>query len=169
MQKQPYGKNSESRFLIGTAVLVAFVGIPSFISLLKEPSSSAILSSRVEHVESTGVRVPASVGERVVDATTVGSTAMTAYLDCNDLEPKIVTDANQIRLITSNCGKAADVEVTNSTNGYTASVFNQERGFTTDYLDLSSGNNEMVIKSKDKTLKFVVSKRLPASAANQNE
>jgi hypothetical protein len=39
--------------------------------------------------------------------------------------------------------------VTNKTNGYTASVFNRENSFTTDYISLSAGKNYIEINYKD--------------------
>lgn len=39
--------------------------------------------------------------------------------------------------------------ITNKTNGYTASIFNRENSFTTDYISLSAGKNFIEINYKD--------------------
>jgi hypothetical protein len=53
----------------------------------------------------------------------------------------------QVR-VTGNCLK--DVKsITNNNNGYTANIFKIEKGFTTDYLGLEVGTNQLKIEWQD--------------------
>jgi hypothetical protein len=42
-----------------------------------------------------------------------------------------------------------DISITNHTNGFTASVIFLKKGFTTDFIDLNEGENQLEIQAKD--------------------
>jgi hypothetical protein len=70
----------------------------------------------------------------------------TRHLDCQNISDLYVKNLS-LRL-EGNCAYELG-SVTNKTNGYTASVFNRDKAFTTDYISLSEGKNLIEITYKD--------------------
>lgn len=76
-------------------------------------------------------------------------------------------DANSFRLLGKNCRIEA---LTNKTNGFTASFFNgNENKWSTDFIYLSEGQNELYLEFFDKSGKLnsktvTIQGRMPASA-----
>lgn len=133
-------KNMFFRQVIILALLVSLVGVIHFWNLPNNLSSSAL------------DREPASVtpimnmiglnDQEVVKVVDVE----TRQLDCQNISDLYVKNLS-LRLE----GKCAYQlgSIINKTNGYTASVFNREKAFTTDYISLSEGKNLIEISYKD--------------------
>jgi hypothetical protein len=99
--------------------------------ITREPSSVEPIMSMIGFEE--------SVVEKVVDVET-------RELDCQKLSDLYVK--NLALRLEGKCAYQLD-SVVNKTNGYTASVFNREKSFTTDYISLSAGKNYIEINYKD--------------------
>jgi hypothetical protein len=114
------------------ALLISFVGLIHIWDLPKnlfsvssdrEPSSIEPVMKKIGNMDSTI--------EKIVDVET-------REIDCQN-----ITDLHVKNLGLRLEGKCIyQLEnIVNKTNGYTASVFNREKSFTTDYISLSVGKN----------------------------
>ncbi|MCE3009833.1 MAG: hypothetical protein LW875_04385 [Proteobacteria bacterium] len=161
-------KNLEQQFLKVTFVFVTLLSIPTTWSIVSEPQK--------EQNQATQGRQPASVGptESATEAVKALGQNVTADLGCNYELPESI-DATHLRLVRSKCGQGAslkELEITNITNGFTASVvFLKQEKVTTDYIDLADGENLFLIKgtaADGSTFekKLTIQRRSPASTKN---
>lgn len=130
----------EAKFLSIAVVAVLTLGFFSSRGFLKAPAS--------EYLPPSG-RQPASFGG-VSDATGRRDETRleTLVWDCQDLGPEASrTSGSHIRLKSRFCdsGPVQQLSVKNLSNGYTASVFVDSKGFSTDFIDLREGENEIEI------------------------
>ena len=153
----------ESKFLTITGVLVALLGAPAFISLLKEPTKADVVL-----VNSS--RAPASVVDTNIETEPAPSsqTSLVKY-DCKSTATTSELRSNFVRFSGVPCLNTKDIEITNTTNGFSASViFTKNQKFTTDFIELKEGENNLEITTTQndgaKTSKiFKVLRRMPAS------
>lgn len=132
----------EFKFLAVTAVLVVLLGVQTFFSLVEKPEAEVF---RPVALETTASRNPASVVTSVASLQqTVGASQVFEW-DCGQTTQSIAVTGSQLRI---KGGKCQNVEVKNSTNGFTASVFQTSKEeFTTDFIDLAEGDNKIQIIS----------------------
>lgn len=157
---------NESRFLVFTLFLVVLVGAPAVYSVVKDPQAAV---ERYE--EASSDRAPASETKAIVEAPakTKGVTeSVTLNLECNVSEKSV--QGTHLRVTGDSCVKNTIKEVTvvNISNGFTASViFTKGNAFTTDFIDLKDGENNLQISTVDskgvKATRSLVVKRLPAN------
>jgi len=160
MSSQP-ASQSDSRFLTLTGTVVVTLGLPVLISLLQNAKQDVVVSPAV----ATG-RTPASE-QSVVPSTKLGVEVI--ELGCGDKEVTQSVDSSRIRIRGKDCKNQSDLSIENSTSGYLASIVEHRPGeFTTDYIDLAVGENQIHVQAKDergnllsKVLKL--SRRAPAS------
>lgn len=152
------------RFLITTILIVIALGVMDIVSFLTEP---------VHHEDKVSVvlgRGPANVVDEVV---TELPKRVTADFNCAQDYQNIEVDGSRIRLKSNSCEnfRTSDLTITNKSNGYTASIFQMKNNeFTTDFIDLKYGENQVEVKMKDaagyeKTHSLTVHRRAPASAS----
>ncbi len=158
----------ERRFLTITFCLVTLLGGPAVYSVIQEPIDLA----KDETVSSA--RQPASLskanaGEKISQK---GIRSKSVVLDFTCVNKKSIQSVagGLLRLRGSSCFKPGwkDLTVTNKTNGFTAAViFLNQKKFTTDFIDLNEGVNELKIQAKGEkgeTLTQTLNvRRLPAS------
>jgi hypothetical protein len=136
--------------IIGIVTVLMFPLIKSFgppsqnlsVSAERTPSS---VSSDANHLNSMSAEKKLDPKNQPQDSHDSKSIALT--LDCQkDFE--LVVDARFLRLKSSqvNCFKspATHVSLENQANGFTGSVIFHQKGFTTDYIELSEGANTIV-------------------------
>jgi len=161
-------KNLEQQFLKITVAFVALLSIPTAWSILAEP--------QVNLKSEPGRRNPASVVSAATSSQEVSPFAqnVTADLGCDYSLPESI-DATHLRMIRSKCTSSPslkELQITNMTNGFTASVvFLKQEKVTTDYIDLADGENLFLIKgaSVDGSTfekKVTIHRRAPASIKN---
>lgn len=143
----------EKRFLLITFTVVALVGGPTVFSIIRDPQAKTSASTVA------GNRSPASVSEETHDEdfqvrNPVQAKSISLQLPCDNLSSSHEIDGSLLRL-TGSCQdgvwKGLNVtKVINKTNGFTADVIIvPAKGFTTDFIDLASGENVIEITVKD--------------------
>jgi hypothetical protein len=173
MNKSPHKAQAEFRFLLIMLVLVALLGVPTFISLTQAPplEAQAIQLNQVNNE----TRTPASLSfdsNQIMTAPSQKSSTSLLNLDCKRKNLKKEVDSSYVRLMGSPCKNTDGLEIVNKSNGFSASViFIRGRNFTTDFIDLSEGENNLEItETQDNGTKisrnFTVFRRTPATAKN---
>jgi hypothetical protein len=149
-----------------TFCLLILLGGPTVYSVIQEP---------VGESQPTDVtRGPANVNPAVrqTKGSHKGITSRSIVLDFSCEQKNLVQDVDGtlLRLRGTSCLKDnwKDLTVTNQTNGFTASIiYLKNKGFTTDFIDLKEGVNELNIQATDEKGQSVSQKlrvrRLPAS------
>lgn len=164
-------RDKDARLLM-TFVIFIFVAVPVTSSIFESPSATKKPFTQNFLVQSD--RSPASVTDMKVAEPSPSSSGMTFEFDCN--KPSLDFSESQIRWTGKWCaGKEwTHLEIVNHTNGFTASVMPmKDLKFTTDFVDLSEGENEFSFKATlasgavvQKTIK--VFRRMPASQTEQS-
>ena len=137
----------ELKFLALTFALVVCLGAGSLVNMVKAPQVMLAKNAAV------GSRLPASVpsglpGEKPASAL---SNLDTLEWSCGDAGKNMEVNSNRLRVKGRACGKQLQgLVITNLTNGLVATVFNGERGYTTEYMDLNPGRNELKATWKNK-------------------
>jgi hypothetical protein len=174
----------EKRFLLITSFLIVLIGAPAVLSVVREPTSSKkttetgmeslTVATQASDLPVGGQRNPAAVPVRSLDTAprnAIHSRSVVMDFDCKqngDLE----VDGTLLRLKGQDFSclndKWTDVSITNHSNGFTAAVIFLKKGFTTDFIDLKEGENNLEIQAKDDkgqqvTKKFTVKRRSIAS------
>lgn len=137
----------ELKFLALTLILVSCMGVGSFISFVRSPES--VLAKH----QASKNRVPASVpGDMDLDKPASALNNLeTLEWSCGEVGKNLEVNSNRLRVKGRACGKGATgLAILNLTNGLVATVFNGERGYTTEYMDLNPGRNELKATWKDK-------------------
>lgn len=156
----------ESKILIFSLGILSLVGAPAVYSVVKMP----------EEVSSSA-RVPASAtAEAVFESSSEPRNAakaksVTMDFNCRKNTEVAETEGSHVRLRSQNCVDANEKQITivNKANGYTASVIiTRNSQFTTDFIELSEGDNQIEIQSEEKNGEKVVQylnlkRRAPAS------
>lgn len=175
--RQSAREKTESQFLLITGILVTLLGGPAFFSLVREPSPEIIKVTKQES------RSPASIDhgrsrELLSETHQSGVREMNSVvqLHCSENTPQIVAEKMQpqvqaatLRIAGVGCRKESNIAIQNKTNGFTAAViFTQENQFTTDYINLNPGDNELELVSQFKggkkvTQRLKINRRVPAS------
>lgn len=133
-----------------TLLLTIGFGAVTTLSLLDEPSRT--MGPDFISLASTAGRGPASVPDVSVTLAEQKPFISTVDLGC-DAREELKTTSEHIRLKSFNCknldSKPEGTTVKNESNGFKATVFYQDnKGFTTDYLALVKGENRILIESK---------------------
>lgn len=162
----------ESQFLSITGLLVALIGGPAFLSILKEPLAQKVVARTVD-----SSRAPASFQSEAAplfvansnEEKTQVTSLSTLKLNCEDGLIKKEVDSNFIRLKGELCQNEQEMSILNRSNGFSASLFlGKNKKFTTDFIDLKEGENLLELTSikqdGTKVLKSIhVHRRSPAS------
>jgi hypothetical protein len=163
-QRSPREK-TESQFLMITGTLVVLIGGPAFYSLMKEPVAE---TAKIVRAES---RTPASYAGKETEKAATSSadkSAAVVHINCDQKVALDEVQAAYVRLTGLPCKQVEDLKITNRTNGFTASViFKKDNLFTTDFIDLKEGENDLEVVSylgdgSKTTKKFKVNRRMPA-------
>lgn len=164
----------ESRFLMITMFLVVLIGAPAVYSVVKEPQLLLERNLAMESAQSED-RKPASVvsllipdSEEKIVKTQGITESVTLNLACDSGSEEV--KGTHVRFKGNSCAseEVKELSVVNMTNGFTASViFTKGSAFTTDFIDLKDGENNLEISTVDskgqKSTRSLVVKRLPAS------
>lgn len=172
MAKRTRQRNPEIQFLSIMAALVCLMGVPAVMSVLDEPE----LQEQVE-LASSG-RGPASIQQEMLEKSETDlrnpsmnvAKSVTVAWECNSKE-SVISEGTHLRLTGSLCQdfSLGTIQVKNQTNGYTASVImTGDKNFTTDFMELHSGENTFEISGTDQkghtvVKHFTIKKRAPAS------
>jgi hypothetical protein len=126
-----------------TFLLVLGLGLVAMMTIVSDPTA-------MKHRQ-VPERDVASVTEgefnRAPDAVK-GNSVLT--VECSE-KPDIISWTQQVRLKGHLCqddGKLSIIstQIQNTRNGYVATVFHQDREFTTDFIQLSEGENQLLVK-----------------------
>ncbi len=144
-----------------TTGLVGLMGLAVYISLVSlKPATEAQIETIATRIPAGFSAAPGSIEKLVKEHERMA----TLQLNCENTDsasPWQVT-ASLVRLSGRGCvKKGASADVVNHTNGRVATIFPlEEDGFTTDYMDLSIGENNVSIttQSEDGTQKVTAVK-----------
>lgn len=150
-------KISFLRQVIILALLIFFVGL---IHIWDLPKNLEVVAVRKEPTGDLSV-VRQQQGQRAIRELAGDAESEIRHIDCKNLTDLYV---KHLRLrIEGKCNYELSA-ITNKTNGYTASIFNRESSFTTDYISLSAGKNFIEINYKDEKNQEV-SRQIPVIVA----
>ena len=172
----------EKRFLLITSFLLILIGAPAVWSVVREPMvAGTAVALKDEAADGFSARAPASVSSSapkamataivVKNRKAIYSKSVVLNYDCKQVQSTEV-DGNLLRLkgMDDSCLNESwkDISITNNSNGFTASVIFLKKGFTTDFIDLKEGENQLEIHAKDEhglavTKKITVKRRAIAS------
>lgn len=133
-----------------TTGLVGLMGLAVYLSLTAMKPSAETLTEVLPVRNPAGFSAaPGAIEKLVQDHERMA----TLQLDCKntDTSNPWQVKASLVRLSGYGCiKKGANMDVVNHTNGRVATVFPlEEDGFTTDYMDLSVGENQVSITTQD--------------------
>lgn len=140
-------RKQEIRFLMITFALVVMTAGASFVSIMTVP----VQATRAAET----VRNPASlppVTDTQEKPSTNWSKLEALQWDCKSKSQTTTISATHLRLKGQpfcRGQKLPDMKIVNKTNGFTASVFVNEKGFLTDFINLKPGHNEILIEWTD--------------------
>lgn len=154
----------EAKYLAATAAFAVALSLFSLKGILTVPDGLLVAS--------TGERGPASLvaGASPESAGAAGELETLTW-DCRQKSEIPVVKSTHVRLKSKYCDRTTnpDVRIKNLANGYTASVFAAAKGFSTDFIDLREGLNEISIEWKNAKGESVshafTIRREPAAAA----
>ncbi len=146
MKKQ--SRNQEVKFLAGTFVFaLALLGFSS--KGILEPLEAGHSPSGNRRPAGTATGPQSAGGAAETDA----GSGQLATLDWNCAESKETPKlkGTHVRLKSKYCDKteSPSVKIINQKNGYTAAVFLAAKGFSTDFIDLDDGENQLLIEWKN--------------------
>jgi hypothetical protein len=132
----------ELKFLALTFGLVLSLGMGAILNFLKLPEQKAS-----EALSRNPASLPsASASEAVAPALTK---IESLEWSCGDQEKNIAVSSNRIRVKGRACSKES-ISIVNETNGLTATVFEGEKGYSSEYMELNLGENQIAINWTDK-------------------
>jgi hypothetical protein len=125
-----------------TFLLVVGMGLLALMTILSEPSRGRPTS--LSH------RDLASVSDSAPRNSETNKAASVLNLKCGDGD-NAVSWTQQIRLKGHSCQATGETtilttQIKNTRNGYVATVFHQDREFSTDFIQLSEGENHLLVK-----------------------
>jgi len=161
-------QKAKTQFTRGLLVLVCILGITSILSLINEP-----LQTDVEEVTTTDWQPQQARGvASMVQPTAPNPISEVFEVDCSGSIQNFETTSSRIRLKGANCQTGPGIntaQIKNSSNGFVATVFHQTpSSFTTDYINLSEGTNEIQLNfqnEKGNSERKISVVRKPASNA----
>lgn len=140
-------KKQEMRFLVITFVLVLFLGGASFMSVMSIPTPVVKVTEAVRNPAS----LPTAVQETQPQSNTLSKLDVMNW-DCKAKNLNSEITGTHLRLKgKSFCRNQAiqEIQVKNRSNGFTATVFENEKGFLTDFIDLKPGANDLSVEYTD--------------------
>jgi hypothetical protein len=150
---------SDTHFIAITLVVVALLGAQTFRDLLSEDfenSTIAELSSDSQKALAVrDSRMPANISSDMPH-NTLSTLDQAAHLDlhCSDkMKQNILVKGSLFQMQGKSCIKnfnLSELEIINTTNGYTASVFlNGIDRYQTDLIQLQEGENKITVQFRD--------------------
>jgi hypothetical protein len=132
-----------------TKFLVLSVGALALISatlLLSDPPSPSELDPSLFNLNYQ----KHAAGRTIASAYSVASPDAMFEINCSDTDQKLETTSMRFRLRGQACtneSAALSTQIQNKSNGYIATVFHRDpQSFTTDYINLNEGSNEIAVK-----------------------
>jgi hypothetical protein len=139
-------------FFFVTLALVVLMGFPVVMSISAARPENLAPAEALPRSES---RQPSSLGPSIADeAPAIEGKGLRVALPCTkDAEPAPLTTAlKAVRLDGHTCqtARAVATSILNKTNGFAATIFpGKSDRFTTDYIELEPGENQIVIQVAD--------------------
>lgn len=147
--------------------LVALLAVPTMMSWVATPQEFRL----VEKKSAKQFRGLASIGELMQPESNskAGQLSRPILLEWNLGQKTLVkeVDATHLRL-KGMLKKGQTKSIQNETNGFTAAVFGDENGYSTDFIELKEGTNTISVewvdgKGKNQKSKIEINRRMPAS------
>lgn len=170
----------ERRFLFITFILVLLIGAPAVHSIVEEPVFAVKRTETALGIKVSS-RAPANAPTalaivRPEHPNAIKSKSVVLDYDCKNENPTEEVEGNLLRLQGTSCIDESwkNITITNHANGFTASViFLRDKKFTTDFINLQEGDNNLTIQATDSTgkainQKLTVKRRIPASVSPEN-
>lgn len=145
VQTSKYQHNPENKFFYIVGLLVFLTSFPVLSSLLSDSHLQQDIYA------SAAGREPASTEPSAIDRNQSWNKAKNSTLEisCKSLLTESQVLASHLRLLGQNCNWEK-IRVKNLRNGYTASVVVMDSArFTTDFIELSDGTNQIEISAID--------------------
>lgn len=141
-------KKQELRFLTITFVLVFFLGGASFVSVMSIPSPA----TRAQDLARNPASLPVP-GDLAQPEPAHFSKLEDYQWDCKAKNQNSEIRATHFRIKGKTFCRGVAIralKIKNVSNGFTATVFENEKGFLTDFIDLQPGANAIQIEYSDK-------------------
>lgn len=136
-------KNFEKEVLLSLGALVLFLGV----FVVRNLGADAIKKQKTDVAQHLS-RGPASI-EMIQEKLPAYkfSKSLSVVLTCDDEHSLEQVFGSHLRLLGTKCYQSTQVIVRNVSNGYTATIFDTAKdSFTTDFIELSSGENVIEIE-----------------------
>lgn len=107
-------------------------------------------------------RTPASINPKITQETSLNTKVVNTEalkeisknLDCTVSDKQVLTREELVIVSGINCGKFKNIKITNTSNGFTASVFElSEKQYKTDLIPLTIGANKIFVEYQLNTKK----------------
>jgi hypothetical protein len=166
----------DRHFVAVTSMLVLALGAPAVYSLLREPRK---VDATLALAEVSGRRQPASVILQKTDVlqektkSKIGK-SLSIDIACDNRDLGEI-QVSHLRLRGVHCGSlSGEVTIKNESNGFTAQVIDlKDKNYTTDFIDLTEGTNQLIISRKGPEGQIQEQKiqvrRLPASINEEEQ
>lgn len=152
-------KSLELKALGLLAALVALLAIPTTYSIVLEKKPNAPVEAVV--TQATIIKNPdalrkiASVSKSIAKTNEEQKQAnnpfasVMSYQCREDHELVVSSETLRFKGFSDDCMNEqwTDISIVNSANGYTAEVIFHKNGYTTDYIDLKEGSNQLLLKA----------------------
>ncbi len=132
--------SAEHKFLFISSILVFLLGVQTAASILDEPEQKI-------------QRAPAAIGKAVKNPSSnmpTSSQLVNLEFNCRKEERRqVAVKGSLLQIHGRECltEDSSPINIVNKTNGYTASVFPKgSEGFQTDLIQLTEGQNEIIIE-----------------------
>ena len=138
--------NSKKKFTKFLVVSVGGLGLLSATLLLSDPPSPSELDPSLFNLN-----FQKHISSRTISGSyAAASTDAMFEINCSDSDQKLETSSQRFRLKGQACtneSAALSTQIKNRSNGYIATVFHRDpQSFTTDYINLNEGQNEIAVK-----------------------
>lgn len=157
-------KSVFQKMVTWTAGLALILGGINLLFILEPPHRKRAHKSMLKNIPMADsiLRVPASLGRLVAPSLQKSfednsqqtqlpsSESEEITVSCHNIKTqKIKTTTHQLRLVLENCDSSAgEIEITNLTNGFTATVFQESKNsLATDYISISESSNKIQIQT----------------------
>jgi formate dehydrogenase assembly factor FdhD len=138
-------KRLELKLMLSTLTMVLALGYFVASSIIEKPQKS----QKIE-IAQVSQRGPASLSNQKQLPVYKFSKSVTLNVTCEDKQKTQEVFGAHLRLVGQPCNNTKEIQIKNISNGFTASViYTKKSNFTTDYIDLSEGENLIQVERID--------------------
>ncbi len=147
MKHASYVKKAELKFLFIVGIVVVLTGTSALMSILIAPELQTVVVKKIDSRSPASVINPTdSSSPQIFVAEKENSSTSLVQYNCDHKGEVEEVRGNYLRVTGLPCPDTEDMEITNQSNGFSAAViFSKGNKFTTDFIDLKEGENNLEI------------------------